>query len=129
MGWSWDYLACSFGQPWCENAQFFFDGLLGVTDGVGRIGRISWPALIGLALTWGCIYWIIKKGVLRVGKVVMLTVPLPAILLVLILTIPLISPGLNSWLGCTPSAPVMLSLPPSLCSTPACMIPTASKLS
>ena len=31
------------------------------------------PVLIGLAVTWACIYWIIKKGVLRVGKVVMLT--------------------------------------------------------
>lgn len=93
MGWSWDYLACSFGQPWCDNAQYFFDNLLGVTDGVSHIGRISWPALIGLAVTWACIYWIIKKGVLRVGKVVMITVPLPAILLVLILIRGLTLPG------------------------------------
>jgi NSS family neurotransmitter:Na+ symporter len=93
MGWSWDYLACSFGQPWCDNAQYFFDNLLGVTDGVTHIGRISWPALIGLAITWACIYWIIKKGVLRVGKVVMITVPLPAILLILILIRGLTLPG------------------------------------
>jgi NSS family neurotransmitter:Na+ symporter len=93
MGWSWDYLACSFGQPWCDNAQLFFDSLLGVTEGVGVIGRVSWPALIGLAITWACIYWIIKKGVLRVGKVVMFTVPLPAILLVLILIRGLTLPG------------------------------------
>ncbi len=93
MGWSWDYLVCSINQPWCDNAQAFFDNLLGLTDGVGHIGRISWPALLGLAATWVLIYWIIKKGVLRVGKVVMITVPLPAILLVLILIRGITLPG------------------------------------
>ncbi|MBD3347634.1 MAG: sodium-dependent transporter [Candidatus Eisenbacteria bacterium] len=94
MGWSWDYLACSFGElPWCVNAQAFFDNLLGLTSGPGEIGAISWPALVGLAATWVLIYWIIKAGVLRVGKVVMLTVPLPVILLVLILIRGLTLPG------------------------------------
>ncbi len=94
MGWSWDYLACSFGTlPWCDNAQAFFDGLLGLTSGPGELGHISWPALGGLAITWAAIYWIIKKGVLRVGKVVMITVPLPALLLVLILIRGLTLPG------------------------------------
>jgi len=93
MAWSWDYLACSIAQPWCDNAQAFFDNLLGLTDGVNHVGSISWPVLIGLAVTWGWIYWIIKKGVLRVGKVVMITVPLPAVLLVLILIRGLTLPG------------------------------------
>lgn len=94
MGWSWDYLACSFGTlPWCDGAQEFFDGILGLTSGPGEIGHVSWPALLGLAATWALIYWIIKKGVLRVGKVVMITVPLPAVLLVLILIRGLTLPG------------------------------------
>ncbi len=94
MGWSWDYLACSFGTlPWCNGAQEFFDGVLGLTSGPGEIGHVSWPALIGLAITWALIYWIIKKGVLRVGKVVMITVPLPALLLVLILIRGVTLPG------------------------------------
>jgi len=94
MGWSWDYLACSFGRlPWCNDAQAFFDNLLGLTSGPGELGHISWPALLGLAATWALIYWIIKAGVLRVGKVVMITVPLPAFLLVLILIRGLTLPG------------------------------------
>jgi NSS family neurotransmitter:Na+ symporter len=93
MGWCWDYLACSFGQPWCEDPQLFFNRVLRLTDGPGQIGTISWPVLIGLAITWGCIYWIIKKGVLRVGKVVMITVPLPALLTLLILIRGLTLPG------------------------------------
>lgn len=103
MGWSWNYLSCSFGNlPWCDDAQAFFDNLLGLTSGPGELGRISWPALIGLAATWALIYWIIKKGVLRVGKVVMITVPLPVILLVLILirgvTLPGAAEGLRYYL-------------------------------
>jgi len=86
MAWCWDYLACSFrpSLPWCSNPQGFFDGVLRITDGPGKMGGVSWPVVAGLAVTWALIYWIIKKGVLRVGKVVMLTVPLPAILVVLI---------------------------------------------
>ncbi len=93
MGWCWDYLACSFGQPWCEDPEAFFHRVLRLTDGPGEIGAISWPVLVGLAVTWACIYWIIKKGVLRVGKVVMITVPLPALLLLLILIRGVTLPG------------------------------------
>jgi len=93
MAWSWDYLACSIWQPWCDDPQAFFDGILQVTDGPGVIGGISWPVLAGLAVTWIAIYWIIKKGVLRVGKVVLVTVPLPFILLVLIMIRGLTLPG------------------------------------
>ncbi len=100
MGWSWDYLIYSFTQPWastgdgtCRAAQGFFDHLLCRTTGVGEFGGFSWQAIGGLAVTWASIYWIIKKGVLRVGKVVMLTVPLPFIILLLILIRGVTLPG------------------------------------
>ena len=101
MGWCWDYLACSFSPalPWCDNPQGFFDGMLRLSDGPGQVGTVSWPVLAGLALTWALIYWIIKKGVLRVGKVVMLTVPLPAILIVLIVIRGLTLPGSVEGIG------------------------------
>ncbi len=114
MGWSWDYLVFSFTQPWAggsENAAAFFAHVLRRTSGPGEIGVISWPVLIGLAATWVCIYWIIKKGVLRVGKVVMLTVPLPALLTLLILirgvTLPGAMEGLKWYL--TPDFSALLS--------------------
>lgn len=84
MAWCWNYLVYSFSQPWRADPQAFFDSFLGVTDGPGALGRIQWPVVLGLAVTWAWIYWIIRKGVLRVGKVVMVTVPLPAILTVVI---------------------------------------------
>jgi len=96
MAWCWDYLVFSFSQPWCggqEAASSFFAHVLCRTEGPEALGGLSWPVLVGLALTWLTIYWIIKKGVLRVGKVVMITVPLPAILMVLILIRGLSLPG------------------------------------
>ena len=114
MGWSWDYLAFSFAQPWeggVENASAFFNHVLRRSEGPGQMLTISWPVLIGLAVTWGAIYWIIKRGVLRVGKVVMITVPLPALLTLLILirgiTLPGAVEGLKWYL--TPDFSALLS--------------------
>jgi NSS family neurotransmitter:Na+ symporter len=114
MGWAWDYLVFSFAQPWAggsENAAEFFAHVLRRTSGPGEIGVISWPVLLGLVVTWGCIYWIIKKGVLRVGKVVMITVPLPALLVLFILirglTLPGAAEGLRYYL--TPHFAALLS--------------------
>lgn len=114
MGWSWDYLVFSFTQPWqggVENAAAFFNHVLRRSEGPGQFLTISWPVLVGLAVTWACIYWIIKKGVLRVGKVVMITVPLPALLTLLVLirgvTLPGAAEGLKWYL--TPDFGALLS--------------------
>ncbi len=93
MGWCWDYLIYSFTQPWGDAPEEFFHGVLKLSSGPGEVGGISWPVLAGLAATWISIYWIIKKGVLRVGKVVMITVPLPVLLTLFILIRGLTLPG------------------------------------
>jgi NSS family neurotransmitter:Na+ symporter len=93
MAWCWDYLVYSFTQAWKGDPQAFFDHVLRITDGPGTVGGMSWEVLVGLALTWALIYWIIKRGVLRVGKVVMLTVPLPAVLTLLIVIRGMTLPG------------------------------------
>ncbi len=59
-------------------------------------GEIGWPVLplvIGLALTWLTVYLILRKGVRSVSKVVMVTVPLPTILLAILLIRGLTLPG------------------------------------
>ena len=94
MAWCWDYMYFSLTQAWQNNADdFFYRTFLKVSSGPGEIGAISIPSLVGLALTWIVIYWIIKKGVGRVGKVVMITVPLPAILMVILFIRGITLPG------------------------------------
>jgi NSS family neurotransmitter:Na+ symporter len=111
MAWSFDYLAASLKLPWSGNPQGYFDAVLRLTDGPAHIGGFSWPVLLGLALSWAWIYWSINGGVEKVGKIVMVTVPLPVILTVLILirgfTLPGALDGLKYYL--TPDFSVLVS--------------------
>ncbi len=92
MAWSWDYLWYSVqglftGEfPWAENPKEFFKQThLEASSGIGSITHLVLPIVVGLALTWLSVYWIIKKGVIRVGKVVLWTVPIPFAILVILL--------------------------------------------
>jgi len=103
MAWSWKYLLASFNMEWGENTKdYFFNKVLHISKGPFEIGGIQWEVLIGLALTWVLIYFIIYKGVNRVGKVVNITVPLPIIMLIILfirgITLPGALKGINYYL-------------------------------
>ncbi len=103
MGWAWRYMAVSLKMPWGENTgDYFMKTVLKTTGGPFELGGLNWPIVAGLALTWLCIYFIIYKGVIRVGKVVYVTVPLPIILLVILffrgITLPGAMEGLKFYL-------------------------------
>lgn len=84
MGWVFVYLYYSIGVQWGDRAEeFFFKDFLGLSSGPGELGGMRWPVLLGLVLTWISIFLIIFKGVRVVGKVVAVTVPLPALLILL----------------------------------------------
>lgn len=77
------------GLPWGNELasveEFFYGRVLRLLEDPGAQGGLAWPVVIGLGVTWLWIYWIIYRGVHRVGKVVMWTVPLPVILLIVLL--------------------------------------------
>lgn len=98
MAWCWGYLYHSVSLAWKEGAKaFFFDRFLGLTEKPWPLGGIRWHVVLGLALTWGAIGWIVYRGVHRVGKVVMITVPLPVVLLGVFVVRGLTLPG--AWEG------------------------------
>lgn len=94
MAWGWNYLTSSLSVAWRgKAAEFFYRDILSLTVSPLNLGEISVPVIIGLALTWLIVWLILHRGVKVLGKVVLITVPLPVILL-LILTIRAISlPG------------------------------------
>lgn len=103
MAWSLNYLVHSFTLQWAGQEEVFFAGeILNRSSGPAEIGSISWPLLLGLAVTWGLIYLCIRKGVLTVGKVVLVTVPLPFLLLIILffrgMTLPGAIEGLEVYL-------------------------------
>ncbi len=104
MGWCWAYLVHSITLAWGQDTgAFFYQKFLSLAPEAGTIGAIRWPVLAGLAATWVAIYLCIHKGVKSVGKVVLVTVPLPWLcLLVLVargVTLPGAGEGLRFFLN------------------------------
>ena len=94
MAWSWNYLYHSLSLAWKGGAEnFFFKRVLHLSEGPGQWGGIQWHVVLGLILTWGAVIWIVCRGVRRVGKVVMITVPLPMLLLLVFVIRGLTLPG------------------------------------
>jgi len=65
--------------------EFFTRGVLEKSWSAEELGGLVWPLVGALALVWVAIYLIIRKGVRSVGKVVMVTVPVPIILLIVLI--------------------------------------------
>ncbi len=97
MAWALKYLLSSFKLPWAGNSEsYFFSNVLGITDSVSILGGIQWPLLLSLIAVWVAIYFCIFKGVKSVGKVILITMPLPIILLIVLLIRSLTLPGAGS---------------------------------
>jgi len=85
MAWCFSYLIYSLNLRWGANAgSFFLTDFLGTTTGPLDIGGIRIPILLSLAVIWLLVFIVLYKGVGRIGKVVMITVPLPWILLAIL---------------------------------------------
>jgi NSS family neurotransmitter:Na+ symporter len=91
MAWSWQFLFESFRyafadtMPWAGGAEAYFNDTILKRAATGpETWQIVWPLVLGLAATWGAVFLIIHKGVHRVGRVVLVTVPLPVLLLVVL---------------------------------------------
>jgi len=94
MAWCFSYMVYSLDLRWGFNADIFFlNNFLGVSGNPEIIGGFRLPVLFGLLAVWICIFLILYKGVGRIGKVVLITVPLPWILLGLLTIRGLTLPG------------------------------------
>ncbi|HOO57344.1 MAG TPA: sodium-dependent transporter [bacterium] len=94
MGWCFRYLAYSINLQWgADPATFFNQDFLHLSSGIGDLGGIVWYILLGLFLCWACVFFCIIKGVDSVGKVVMLTVPVPVAILVIFIIRGVTLPG------------------------------------
>ncbi len=104
MAWCWNYLFHSFTLAWGPEAEkFFFKDVLKLSPGPGHLSGLVLPVSIGLLLTWISVFLILFKGLGRVGRVVMVTVPLPVILIIILVirgtTLPGAANGVNFYLA------------------------------
>ncbi|NOZ80440.1 MAG: sodium-dependent transporter [DPANN group archaeon] len=87
MAWALVFFFNSFQakMPWAGDAKgYFFDHILHISGSVGDVGGINWTLFAALLVVWVLIYLSVRKGVKSVGKVVLVTMPLPIILLLVI---------------------------------------------
>ena len=102
MAWCFSYMIYSIDLRWGAQAGSFFSNFLGDTGSPLLLGGISLPVLLGLIAVWFCIFFILYKGVKRIGKIVALTVPIPTILLIILtirgLTLPGAMEGISYYL-------------------------------
>ena len=85
MGWIFNYLVHSTTVAWKKDpSSFFYNHFLNLSKGPGSLGTFQWAIVIGLAITWVWIYFILRKGTDSVGKTVAWTVPLPILLLLIL---------------------------------------------
>jgi NSS family neurotransmitter:Na+ symporter len=103
MAWCFSYMIYAINLRWGSNAeQFFLNSFLKVTNSPLEIGSISIPVILGLIAIWSLVFLILHKGVKRIGKVVLLTVPIPTILLIILtirgLTLPGAMEGISYYL-------------------------------
>lgn len=86
MGWTWNFIAHSFQVNWAgQESDFFYDGMLKLSDSIWNLGGLRWIVVLGNFLTWVAIFLIVYKGVKVVGKIVNWTVGIPWVLLLILL--------------------------------------------
>ncbi|MCP4651801.1 MAG: sodium-dependent transporter [Candidatus Omnitrophica bacterium] len=94
MAWSLLYTFYSFSLKWgVDTKDFFFNKVLHLSSGPADIGFISPQIILALVIAWVLVYFSVWKGVKSVGKVVLITMPLPIILLVVLLIRGITLPG------------------------------------
>jgi NSS family neurotransmitter:Na+ symporter len=85
MAWCFAYMIYAIDLRWGTTAEsFFLKTFLGVTSGPLIIGGIQIPALLALIIMWVSIFLILYKGIARIGKVVLISVPVAWILFVIL---------------------------------------------
>lgn len=96
MAWSLLFLVNSFQSklPYAGDAQnYFFNIVLQISDSINVLGGINISLLVALFVVWAIIFFIVKNGVKSVGKAVVVTMPLPIILLIILFIRGITLPG------------------------------------
>lgn len=85
LAWCAQYVVYSFTEAWrSDPAAFFQKEVLNISSSPFVPGGFRWGTLAALAFIWLAVFWIVKSGTGRIAKVLAFTVPLPAILLLIL---------------------------------------------
>jgi NSS family neurotransmitter:Na+ symporter len=100
LAWCAQYVVYSFGTVWGNDpAAFFQKEVLGISAGPYEFGGVRWWTVAALLVVWASVFGIIRSGTKGLSKALVLTVPIPLILLLILgarsLTLPGAGDGLS----------------------------------
>ena len=85
LSWSLQYVFYSINLSWGNSTiDFFKNNVLSLTEGPFVYGQLNIFTLISLIVIWVLVYFIISKGTSRISRVLLVTVPIPFIMLVVL---------------------------------------------
>ncbi len=108
LGWSWVFLfdisdIALWGSTIDASKAHFFADILHVSDGPWHFEQLHGHLISGLLVTWIIIWAIVRSGLKNIGKVLLLTVPVPVFLVLILLirgvTLEGSAAGLNYYLS------------------------------
>ena len=83
LAWCVQYFIYSFTLAWGTDSSIFFTNtVLNLSTGPDELGGFNWHTLMALAFVWGMILFIVRGGLPWISKALLITVPLPFILLI-----------------------------------------------
>lgn len=82
LAWCVQYFVYSLTLAWGDDpSSFFGTRALKLTEGPQHLGGLNWPTLLALAVVWLFITVIVRGGLPWISKALLITVPLPYLLL------------------------------------------------
>lgn len=94
MAWCLQYAIYSIKTEWGTNTQsFFFNDVLHITNSPDQIGGLNYFTVICLLSIWLITYFVLSKGIKTLSKVLLVTVPIPFILIVILAVRAVSMPG------------------------------------
>ncbi|MBW2000109.1 MAG: sodium-dependent transporter, partial [Deltaproteobacteria bacterium] len=94
LGWCAQYVVYSLTEAWGDNpAGFFLKHVVQLTGSPFEFGSLNFSSIVALAVIWGAIFLIVRSGTKGLSRVLLVTVPLPAILLIILAGRSLSMPG------------------------------------
>ena len=94
LGWCVQFVVYSVTEAWGgDPSSFFVTEVLGLTSGPFQIGGMNFFSLASLFTVWLLIFLITRSGIRVIGRVLLVTVPLPLVLLGLLTFRSMAQPG------------------------------------
>ncbi len=85
LSWSLEYVFFSASETWGNDpASFFTNEVISITSQPFQFGPFNFKALFALLAIWISVFYIVKAGTKRISRVLLVTVPIPFLMLIVL---------------------------------------------